>query len=311
MTKKTNAIAKSDPQPASLPAIPAAAFRAQLHNDWSGVSDEDKIRFASSVCRSLSIPTPLNPFKFIPMKGGKVTFYAGKEAAELLAERNKISVEVKNKYFDQAQNIYVVECRAQAPDVTYFKNGKPERIVHGRHFDNFAAISMAGKTGDDRANAMMKCMSKAIRRTVFSAVGLSIMDEDVAEYQNGGTARSYPVPPEVPMPSMVGEVLANGAAATEEERDMAEETIEARTDLFQRAVQIAKLTGEKNPAKGAKAWIEATGGKPLELLSADDCQELLAELEELEQHMDERQAPLPLDEVMPPPPKGREPGSEG
>jgi hypothetical protein len=305
---ETQAVVKTEP--AQFPAIPVAAFKAQLTRDWAGVSDEDKVRFASSVCKALDIPTPLNPFTFIPMKG-KMTFYAGKEAAELLAERNKISVNITNKYLDKEQNIYVVECRAQMPTVDYYdKKGVKTHTVHGRSIDNLAAISMHGKSGDDRANALMKAVTKAQRRTVFSAVGLSIMDAEPDE--NGGAqARTYEVPPAVISPVKAASMMAQGTPATAEENELAAETIEARSLLFKRLVARGEKMGLKAPdrVKRAISWVVEHAGTGFEFLSAVQCADLNGILDRLEE---EESGQLTLDETLPPPPKGdREPGSEG
>ena len=267
---KVTPIARTD-----TTGVPAAAVRAQLHSDWSKVTEDDKLRYAISICKALDIPTPLNPFKFINMKG-KTVLYATKEAAELIAERNKISVNVVNKYLDKEQNIYVVEVRALMP--------------HGRTFDNFAALSVAGLSGEARANAMMKTMSKAIRRVVFAAVGLSVMDEaELASSNDGGYAPS-PEPETQP----------------ETEEPMKDpETLNARGMLFKRLTAKGGLFHKNIP--GARAWIEENNaGGGIENCSADDCQELEALLDRTEDVGDfepKAEPELPL--------SGREPGAEG
>jgi hypothetical protein len=268
MTKaKTRAIAKTEPS-----GVPAAAVRAQLHNDWSKVTEDDKLKYAISICKALDIPTPLNPFKFINMKG-KTVLYATKEAAELIAERNKISVNVVNKYLDKEQNIYVVEVRALMP--------------HGRTFDNFAALSVSGLTGEARANAMMKTMSKAIRRVVFAAVGLSVMDETDLP-TNGGNYAPSPTP------------VAEAPTATEVNLSNPE-TIAARGALFQRLTAKGGRFHKNIPA--ARKWIEENNnGDGIEKCSPDDCQELNAILDREEE--EEKAPELPLT-------KEREPGAEG
>lgn len=268
---KTKAIAKTEP----VSVVPAAAVKAQLHNDWSKVSEDDKLKCVLAMCKVLNIPTPMNPFRFIDMKG-KTVLYATKECAELIAERNKISVNVVNKYLDKEQNIYVVEVRALMPQ--------------GRTFDNFAALSVAGLSGEARANAMMKCISKAIRRVVFASVGLSAMDEtDIP--QNGGNYAPSPEPVreapklrEVTMPSP--------------------ETLDARGMLFKRLTAKGGRFHKNIPA--ARRWIEDNNeGNGIETLSADDCMELNALLDRI----DEEEAGEP--EQVELPTIDREPGEEG
>jgi len=262
--------------------IPMATVRAQLHGDWKGVSDADKVRHAVAICKALDIPTPLNPFKFITMNG-KDVLYATKEAAELLAERNKISVNILNKYLDREQNLYVVEVRAAMPN--------------GRTFDNLAAMSVAGKVGDIRANIMMKTVSKAIRRVVFSAVGLSVLDDDDIESMKNGAM--YASPPPIQPPPIVMQTLIGGHGVgksdieeVEKQQEMINEVIDLRAQLINTLLSCGKF---KKPAE-AKAWVkEQTDGKPLELLDANDCMELLSKLEEREPGEDDVEPELPLD----------------
>jgi hypothetical protein len=257
----------------SLPAIPAAAVRAQLHNDWAKVSDEDKLKYAVGVCRSLDIPTPLNPFKFIDLSrqknGSKIVFYATKEAAELIAERNKISVNVTNKYLDRDQNLYIVEVRASMKD--------------GRTFDNLAAMSVAGCSGQDRANMIMKTVSKAIRRVVFSAVGLSVMDdEDVKAVGD----MAYPTPPPIANKALTQQVIeSQGQPVTPETKELADETIGLRADLMSRLMNGKFKKGKTSDrVKNVTAWIaENSHGQSLDLMSATDCVELLAILDKEEE----------------------------
>ena len=242
-------------------SVPMAAVRAQLNNDWSGVSDQDKVKYCLALCKSLDIPTPLNPFKFIKLKG-KDTLYAPKEAAELLAERNKLSVNITNKYLDRDSNIYVVEVRASTRD--------------GRTIDNLAAMSMAGATGEDRCNRMMKCVSKATRRVVFSSVGLSVIDDDdKAAIERD--ASCYATPPAIP-PSNVPPITileGMGEAATSEEQELATEAVAARAELITSLCGKDGMFGPKK-IKQAKEWIEEVAAKPYEMLTPNDCQELMS-----------------------------------
>jgi len=285
---------KTEVQKVPTDTLPMSTVNAQLHNDWKGVSDSDKVKYSLAICKTLNIPTPMNPFKFISMNGKEV-LYATKEAAELLAERNKISVTITNKYVERDSNLYVVEVRASMPG--------------GRTFDNLAALSLAGKTGDIRANLMMKCVSKAIRRLVFSAVGLSVLDEDDLEAirRNGSPSSETHPPAQVTLPPIV---VHQGDPET------LSESISARSALIRELCGGKGSPFFKNPAN-AKDWILETISKPLELLTPDDCQDVMAHLyaneeEEAEVESQEEtkdaeaeadESQLTLDEKLPPLPE--------
>ncbi len=243
-------------------AIPHAAVQAQLTNNWRGISDADKVKYALAICKSLDIPTPLNPFKFIDLSkaknGSKVVLYATKEAAELLAERNKLSVNISNKYFDRDANLYVVEVRVSTRD--------------GRTIDNLAAISMAGASGEERCNRMMKCVSKAVRRGVFSAVGLSVVDDDEKQYIEHGPSM-YATPPAIP-PSHIAPVPEGGVQLSPEAQEIATEAVAARAELITTLCGKDGMFGPKR-IKDAKEWIAEVASKPYEMLTPDDCQEVL------------------------------------
>ena len=221
--------------------IPAAAIRAQLQNDWAGVSDGDRLKAVMAICKALDIPTPLNPFKFINMKG-RVVLYAPSEASQLLADAKKASVLITGKVLDQETGIYTVECRV---------------TTQARTVDNYACVYIGDLKGEARANAMMKCATKAQRRTVFGAFGLSVADDDDLAF----------IPPAEP---------------TKEPID--EETADIKAELFK---QLMVKFGKSIPQ--AQEWVEVQSGKKFDQLNATDANELLAKLEQ-----EEEQLPLPL-----------------
>lgn len=141
-----------------------AAFRASFSRNFHGVSDADRANYVSALCKVLGIPTPLNPFYFLPVSQTVTVLYAGIEATQLLAESKKLNIEILRKSLDKETNLYTVEIRVTGPS--------------GRFCDNEGIIYLGGVTGKDRANAMMKAITKAQRRSVLSYCGLSITDDD-------------------------------------------------------------------------------------------------------------------------------------
>lgn len=255
--KKTAVPAKSNGKDLvsqdNINSLPRAAVRAQLYNDWQGVSDDDRLKYTLAICKSLNIPTPLNPFRFIVVKtkaGPKTVLYSPNEAAQLIAERNRISTPITNKYLDKEQNIYVVEVRASNPS--------------GRHTDNFGAIYVGGMSGPDRANAMMKCVTKAQRRTIFAMTGLSIVDDDQLVEMRREAANAAPA-------AAVSPPAAAPALPDPDRQEM----IEARAELF-RALTSKGGLFERQPVEASK-WIQEKAGKSFNTLTAVECEDLVAE----------------------------------
>lgn len=236
--------------PQATNSLPAAVIQAQLYRDWKGTTEEQRVKACLELCHILGIPTPMNPFQFITMNN-KLVLYAPNEAAQLIAESRRASVEVLNKYVDKERNIFVVEVQVSTPE---------------RRVQNFAAISLAGLTGQKLADAMMKCCTKAQRRTIFGAFGLSVSDEDDVQAVKDTVATTLIKP-------------QTGIGNLENvEPDLREEVLDARTELLKR------LTGErKMKAQAAIAWIQERAGKSLETLTAVECGDLHAALEDEDQ----------------------------
>lgn len=250
--------------------MPPAALRALMYNDWKGVGDADRMRHISNTCEVLKIPTPMNPFQFIEMKG-KVVLYATSAAAQLIANANLISTKIKNRDFDDQTNILTILMEATMPN--------------GRSVENFACMYLGGLTGENRANAMMKCITKASRRTIFAMVGLSALDEDdVAEMKKNQPLTDAADPYDQRIPTQIA--IPVDAVPVQEEMT---EDEEARIYLLRELTKKGGLC-EKDP-KRAKAWIYDTSNLSFEKLTADQVQELIAVMKAEMGVIDEEPAP--------------------
>lgn len=248
--------------PATLPdnvsGMPSAALSALLHNDWSKVTPGEELRYTQALCASLSIPTPLNPFRLITLSGKKV-LYAGAEVTRLLAERNVLSIQIIKIYTEKETNIHTVEVRAIQRD--------------GRYTDDIGSIYVGGLSGQKLADAKMKCITKAKRRVVLSFCGLSVLDdEDVTEMSKQTAAAGYG-------PVIDGDSQVMRATVTEAPAPFVDapkdETEELRRELFKRMTD-----GRGWTAKAANAYIENTTSKKFTDLTANDCVDILAIMDE-------------------------------
>lgn len=224
--------------------------QATLNKDWKGVKDEFRVRFVARLCEQLSIPPVLNPFRFIEMKGATV-LYADKRAANLIANYNKISVEMIGKpEWDKEKQILRIFVRASRPD--------------GSFCDEFASLHIGAKSGEDRANQEMKCMTKAKRRAILGLVDLAIPSDDDIEYTNE-TQQVTPAPQRI-------ENKSNLIDSTPED-----ERQQALSDLFD---TVTGGDGKKMSFYLDFVAKETQGKKPIDL-TYDECHSLIHKWEEI------------------------------
>ena len=123
------------------------------------------------------------PFKLLNLKGKEI-LYADKSAAQQLNRLYKISHEVlKNEKID---DVYMVTVRASNADGFQ---------------DEYGAVTINGKKGEDLANSLMKAITKSKRRATLALCGLSMMDE--TELDTLPDATTLPLPKA--QPSAVGD----------------------------------------------------------------------------------------------------------
>lgn len=240
--------------PSPQRSLPSSAVRATMNGDWKGVSDADRMRFLKHMCDALSIPLVLNPFKFIDMKG-KTQLYSTAEAAFSLARKNKMTVKITEEKFDKESQILTIRVTATHPK--------------GEQSDDVGKLYLGGLTGQDRANAEMKAVTKAKRRAIFSALGLSVMDEDEIKH-----LRNLDQP--ATQESLPAEEISQAEVIEGTDEDQ-----QARVMLFDEAVGENGLF-EAN-AEGFERFIKDQLGKTLKDLNAAECEDLAAKLNEGEE----------------------------
>lgn len=126
-------------------------------------------------CKQLDLDPMTRPFDLISLQG-KTVMYANRACADQLRAKRGISV------VD-----YKVE---QTPEMlTIWVTGKDK---DGRTEMNCASVSLGLVTAPEaRANAVMKCMTKALRRLTLAMTGAGLLDETEVESVRG--RREIPV----------------------------------------------------------------------------------------------------------------------
>jgi hypothetical protein len=152
----SNAPAKVDTTPA-----PATIEDVLMRGDLSKLTPQQRIQYNMDVCNSLGLNWRTRPFEFITL-GGKLVFYARRDAADQLRKINGISVDILNQE-TTAEGLRIVTVRATD------KSGRADTDI--------GVVNIKNLVGEFAANAMMKAITKAKRRVTLSISGLGLLDE--------------------------------------------------------------------------------------------------------------------------------------
>lgn len=139
-----------------------------LNGDLSKLNPMQLMQYYGYRCKQLGLDPSSQPFGILVLKGKKV-LYPNKGCAEQLNKIYKISHVVVST--ETVKDVYIVRVRASMPD--------------GQHCDNVGAVNIAGLTGDELANAIMKSETKGHRRSTLSLLGLGMTDETEIETIKG------------------------------------------------------------------------------------------------------------------------------
>lgn len=157
-----------------------------LTGDLSTLDDLEKMIYINAYCKSLNLNPLTKPFDIIDTDGRKV-LYARKDCTEQLRKINKVAVKSLTKEII-GDNTYVVTAHVCTPD--------------GREDIATGVVSLAGKSGDKIANAMMKAETKAKRRATLSICGLGIPDEsELDTFESNRYQQKYQETTTLPSPS--------------------------------------------------------------------------------------------------------------
>lgn len=134
--------------------------------DLGALTPEQRVRYYIETCESLKLNWKTKPFDVVALRGsGAKTLYPNKGCAEQLAGIHHVSVDLLDATVEEGVRIQ----KAKAC------------LANGRCVTKTGAVTVAGKRGDDYANAVMKCETKAFRRAVLALVGLNMPDESELE----------------------------------------------------------------------------------------------------------------------------------
>lgn len=131
-----------------------------LVGDLSRFSPDQKVEYYERVCAALELNPVTRPFDFMVLQG-KTVLYAKKDATEQM--RKKFGISVVDMKKEIQGDLYIVTVKVQD--------------AAGRVDIATGVLDISGKKGNDLANLMMKCETKAKRRATLSISGLGMLDE--------------------------------------------------------------------------------------------------------------------------------------
>lgn len=144
----------------------ATLEKVVVNGDLSRLNPAERLQWYKARCGAAGLDVRTQPFQYLSLQG-KLTLYATKAATDQLIANRKLNVQILERRHDRDLGVFEVHCRVVFPD--------------GHSVEDFAALSVQGLKGDALCNALMKCVTKAKRRTVLSACGLRMLDETEAE----------------------------------------------------------------------------------------------------------------------------------
>jgi hypothetical protein len=224
---------------AMLPITPEKASQIVeaviTRGDLADLTDAERAKYYVRVCESVGLNPMTQPFAYITLQG-RLTLYARKDATDQLRSLRGVSIEIVGRQL--IAEVLTVHVRAKDKD--------------GRVDEDFGAVPFPENLrGVERANTILKAITKAKRRVTLSICGLGWLDETEVE--------------DIPANAKAGLGHSpNGLRPTREPdpEHYDHELAEARADQWGSA-QAARLRNAINCHKGGSAvvWEEA-GERP-------------------------------------------------
>jgi hypothetical protein len=164
---------------------PAIIESIVTKGDLSGLNQVQKVQYYNYRCKQIGLDPSAKPFDLLNLSGKQV-LYANAGATQQLCNIHRLSTQITSK--ERLDDIYVVSVRVTGAD--------------GRSSENQGAVHIGGLRGDALANAILKCTTKAIRRSVLAHCGLGMLDETEVETIPEARKESIVIPKDEPMPAV-------------------------------------------------------------------------------------------------------------
>jgi hypothetical protein len=167
---------------------PAIIESIVTKGDLSGLNQVQKVAYYNYRCKQIGLDPSAKPFDLLNLSGKQV-LYANAGATQQLCNLHKLSTQITGK--ERVDDIYLVSVRVTGAD--------------GRVSENQGAVSITGLKGDALANAVLKCTTKAIRRSVLAHCGLGMLDETEVETIPHARTEAIVIPEVAHIPTVLSE----------------------------------------------------------------------------------------------------------
>ena len=142
---------------------PAIISSLVIGGDLKGLSNEQRVAYYKYRCQQVGLDPSAKPFDLLTLNGKQV-LYANAGCTQQLCQIHGLSPTITDRAV--VEGIYCVTSRVTGG---------------GRTTENMGAVPVKGLAGDHLANAMMKAITKAHRRTILMHCGLGMLDETEVE----------------------------------------------------------------------------------------------------------------------------------
>ncbi|HKW20953.1 MAG TPA: hypothetical protein VJO13_06230 [Ktedonobacterales bacterium] len=135
--------------------------------DLSKLSTQQRVEYYAKTCQSLGLNPLTRPMRFLALNG-QIQLYFTRDGTDQIRQARGITLHVVDKMIDAG--LFTVTVRARTKD--------------GREDEDIGAVVLP-TSGESRANALMKAMTKAKRRVTLSICGLGQTDESELDTMPG------------------------------------------------------------------------------------------------------------------------------
>jgi hypothetical protein len=158
----------NETQIVNKPSVDSVLEAVILEKDLSKLTPIERVIHYKNVCESIGLNPVTGPFDYLKLNG-KTVLYLNSGGSNQLRSIRAIDIEITSREIHDGSYIVI----ARGIDKT------------GRRDESIGAVSIEGLKGELRANAIMKCETKAKRRVTLSICGLGMPDEsEIASIPN-------------------------------------------------------------------------------------------------------------------------------
>ncbi len=227
--------------------------RVLVQGDIGRMPPDMRLEYYRNICVSLGLNPLTKPFEYLTLQG-KTILYAKKDATDQLRKIHGVSINIVSR--ETLDGVYVVTARATDK--------------HGRQDESLGALPLPASPVE-RANAIMKCETKAKRRVTLSICGLGMLDETEIETIPGSRERqqdylrSRGIDPDAPS-TVKPEVIRELADKLDEPPQVV--TLKTGKALPTGGIELLELRHAKQVAE-ADAALKEVAKPPAKKITAD------------------------------------------